>query len=95
MKYIISIILAILTISCANQISTYKYNIKKVFTRQQVDSLCLVDTLPVIELWNKFPIIDYETKNTFNEYLFVKNDSIYRAEYYKEDSIKVTKRIKK
>lgn len=79
----------------AHNYNTYMYSIKGIFTQPQLDSICISDTLPKLELWNKLPIVDYESKEVLSEYFFIKNDSVYRVEYYKKDSIKITKRIKK
>lgn len=55
---------------------TMKNEILGVFTQQQIDSLCIADTLP-INLGEWIPLLtrDYESGEKMQQYLFIKKHS--------------------
>jgi hypothetical protein len=73
----------------SNSIMIEKYELT--INKQQLDSICLVDTLSSLDKWIVSSYRDYETKKGVNKYLYIKslgaeeqiyilstpNDSIY------------------
>ena len=70
------------------------------YTLSQFDSICIADNLnPNLQDWGKLKLTDYETKEKFIQYLFIKslgnNEQIYRVQFVNDSIVKVTKRITK
>jgi len=72
--------------------------INKKLSITQFDSLCVADTLPSnLEYWRFLGVKDYESGEKVSLYMYLKfngkNETTYRAEDTKDDSIKITKRL--
>lgn len=97
MKKLIIILLIGILVSCKINYSlfgSYRQNYNKMYSVEQFDSICTVDTLDNLNNWEKLSVIDNETNQIITEYLFLKKNIVYRA-IQTGDSIKLTKRINK
>ena len=62
------------------------------FTRTQIDSMILSDTLPTLAMWMDLSLKDYETSELIAKKFCVKRTNVYIAQI-KKDSIFITKRV--
>lgn len=82
-----------LFISCQQQLvvtTSQKLIYETKFSIEQFDSVRTADTIPGLYRWYKLPIKN-QNGNILYEYLYMKNNIIYRA-YKDNDSINLTKR---
>lgn len=93
MKYLKFLIVSLLVLSCSTPSPITYYSIRDVYTLEQVDSLIEADGLNL--QFDYLLLKDHESGTYVKEYIYYKNDSVYRLDYYSDDSIKVTKRITK
>jgi hypothetical protein len=67
------------------------------FTKAQLDSLCISDTLSMdLQNWNNVVFVDYETNQAIYEYLYIKNinEDVMMYRVIKEgDEYKIIKRL--
>ena len=106
MKKIILILLTvILCFSCGTQKKTTElekptkilFLIDNIFNQQQLDSLCIADTIsPNLSTWMEVAFIDYETNSPIIEKMYIKfineDEIVYRI--IKEgENFKITKRL--
>lgn len=85
-----------------DQSGKYAYSMQIVFDKKfnlyQFDSLCVADTLPILlTKWRKISVQDYESKETIEEYLYIKrlgkNESTYRLIKEDEETYNINKRV--
>lgn len=62
-------------------------------TESQIDSICKVDSLPCMYKWKKVSFTDFETKKTYEKYIYIDNDASYVISF-SNNSYKVEKRDK-
>lgn len=106
MKKLVGFLLSILILSCTpKKIITddAKYGVminemNGVYSVVQFDSMCVADALPKdFSKWETIFIVDYETKEKYTLYLYVKeygmSESVYKVESVSQDSIKIIKRV--
>ena len=62
------------------------------YSNIQLDSMCVVDTLPNINNWEKLYLKEYETKDNITIYVYSKSNTIYKVEKINNDSVKIIKR---
>lgn len=63
------------------------------YSINQLDSMCVSDTLPNVNTWEKLYLREYETKAGLTIYIYYKNNTSYKVEKINEDSVKIIKRI--
>ena len=100
MKKLLFLIISLIIFAC----STSRYvegpqsiraeYINEYFSKSQLDSLIIADTLSNIDLWIKVYLRDYETGEPVDRRLFIKTEKVYSATI-KNDSVFITKRIEK
>ena len=95
-KFFIHIILAALVFATAGQCvggsgngnggeTTFGTSMRNSYTMQatnrQIDSICVVDTLPNISEWITMSFKDYETNETITKRMYIKNRGKKEATY--------------
>lgn len=64
-----------------------------IYSNNSLDSMCIVDTLPNLENWEKLYLKEFETKEKTIIFLYTKNTTTYKVEKINNDSVKIIKRI--
>lgn len=100
MKKVLQLLLAFLLFSCSPKIidvsSSGGMLINQMngnYSNIQLDSMCVVDSLPFINKWDKIYLKEFETKDNITIYVCTKGSTIYKVEKINNDSVKIIKRI--
>lgn len=100
MKKFVQLLLTLLLFSCSPKIiDTSSYGgilinqMNGHYSNIQLDSMCIVDSLPSIDKWEKIYLKEEETRDNITIYVCLKNSSIYKVEKINNDSVKIIKRI--
>jgi len=63
------------------------------YSNAQLDSMCIVDSLSIIDKWDKIYLKEFETKDNIVIYVCTKGTTMYKVEKINNDSVKIIKRI--
>ena len=63
------------------------------YSYSQLDSMCIYDSLPNIDKWDKLYLKEEETQDRITIYVCSKNNATYRVEKINNDSVKIIKRV--
>ena len=98
MKKVLQLLLTLLLFSCSpkiidifggemiNQMNGY-------YSYNQLDSMCICDSLSNIDKWDKLYLKEEETQDRITIYVCSKNKATYKVEKINNDSVKIIKRI--
>lgn len=98
MKKVFQFLLTLLLFSCSpkvinlsggemiNQMNGY-------YSYSQLDSMCIYDSLPNIDKWDKLYLKEEETQDRITIYVCSKNKATYKVEKIDNDSVKIIKRV--
>ena len=97
MKKVLQLLLTLLLFSCSPKVIDLSggrmiNQMKGNYSNIQLDSMCVVDTLPNINNWEKLYLKEYETKDNITIYVYSKSNTIYKVEKINNDSVKIIKR---
>lgn len=100
MKKVLQLLLTFLLFSCSPKIidipSSGGELINQMngnYSNAQLDSMCIVDSLPIIDRWDKIYLKEFETNDNITIYVCTKSNAIYKVEKINNDSVKIIKRI--
>ena len=97
MKKVLQLLLTLLLFSCSSKVIDLSgermiNQMKGNYSNIQLDSMCVVDTLPNISNWEKLYLKEYETEDNITIYVYSKSNTIYKVEKINNDSVKIIKR---
>ena len=98
MKKVSQLLLTLLLFSCSPKILNTEggsiiNQMNGYYSNNQLDSMCISDTLPSINNWEQLYLKEDETKENILIYVCSKNNVIYKVEQMNSDSVKIIKRI--
>lgn len=100
MKKVLQLLLAFLLFSCSPKIIDVSPSggmlinqMNGNYSNIQLDSMCVVDSLPFINKWDKIYLKEFETKDNIIIYVCTKGNATYKVEKINNDSVKIIKRI--
>lgn len=100
MKKVLQLLLAFLLFSCSPKIIDVSPSggmlinqMNGNYSNIQLDSMCIVDSLPFINKWDKIYLKEFETKDNIIIYVCTKGNATYKVEKINNDSVKIIKKI--
>ena len=100
-RIMVFVVLSFLSFSCGPGKQLQKmYGYEKLVTMNQIDSICVADTLPKIEKWISSIFYDYETNEEIIKRIYIKeynsqNEFMYILLPKKDSLFLITKRVVK